>query len=220
MRKSKILKYFSPASFLVILLLVSSATLSAQSREIWVSGGAADFGFPYFHTNRNLGSSNPSGARDDAQIDNGWRIAFRLAFNTKGSFGHEIQSVVSRPKFIDNTGDILGKPGSDRMKTHQFGYNLLYYFASRESRVRPLATIGVQFNNFVLPDSASANQDSDMKWGFNYGFGVKWRVTPLLGLRGDVRAYETGKPDWGGTLVNQSGLLHQIEASAGVGFYF
>jgi opacity protein-like surface antigen len=204
----------------LILIMVSSATLRAQSREVWVSGGKTAFSFPYFHTNRDLGSINVAGNRDDMQLDNGWRLGFRLAFNSSPPFGHEFQYSYDRPNFIDHTGDVLGNPGSARMEIHQFGYNFLYYFAPRESPLRPLATIGVHLNDFVLPGPAIIGHDSDTKFGFNYGFGLKWRLTPLVGLRGDLRAYETGKPNWGGQLVNQGGLLHQIEVSGGLGIYF
>jgi len=39
---------------------------------------------------------------------------------------------------------------------------------------------------------------TDIQLGDGWRIGVKWRITPLLGLRGDLRGYETGKPDWGG----------------------
>jgi opacity protein-like surface antigen len=202
------------------LVLICSSTLSAQSREVWVSSGTTNFGFPYFHANRELGSASKAGGPGNTQIDNGWRIGFRIAFNSSGPFGHEFQYSYSRPKFIDNKGNVLGTVGSDKMEIHQAGYNFLYYFSPRESAVRPLATVGVHVNDFVLPGSASTSQDSDTKWGFNYGVGLKWRITPLLAVRGDLRAYESGKPNWGGTFFNQGGLQHQIEASAGLGIYF
>ena len=204
----------------ITLALLAPSTLSAQSREVWVSSGITDFGFPYFHSNRELGSSAPSGNRSDTQIGAGWRMGVRLALNTSGPFAHELQYNYTKPNFIDKTGNILGNVGTDRMEIHQAGYNLLYYFSPRESGLRPLATVGIHFNDFVLPGSASGNHDSDTKWGFNYGVGLKWKVSPLAAVRADLRAYESGKPDWGGTIVNQSGLLHQIEASAGVGFTF
>jgi opacity protein-like surface antigen len=205
---------------LIILIIVSSSTVWAQSREVWISGGKTNFGFPYFHSNRDLGSTDASGSRDAVQMDNGWRIGVRLAFNSAAPFGHEFQYSYNRPNFIDTTGNILGSAGSSRMEIHQAGYNFLYYFKPSEAAIRPLVTLGVHFNDFVLPGSASATQTSDSKFGFNYGLGLKWRITPLLGLRGDLRGYETRKPNWDGLLVNQSGLLHQIEASAGLGIYF
>ena len=204
----------------IILIILSPLALRAQSREVWVSGGITGFGFPYFHSNRDLGSTDPSGNRNDTQIGTGWRLGFRLALNTSSPFAHEFQYNYVRPNFIDNTGNILGSVSSDRMEIHQVGYNILYYFSPRESGLRPLATVGVHFNDFVLPGGYSGTQDTDTKWGFNYGVGLKWRISPLMAVRSDLRAYESGRPNWGGTLVNQGGLLHQIEASAGVGIYF
>ena len=206
--------------WLITLNLLAPSTLRAQSREAWVSSGITGFGFPYSHTNRDLGSTDPSGNRNDVQIDSGWRIGFRFAFNTSGSFGHEFEYNHTRPKLIDNTGNILGVVGRDDMQIHQAGYNFLYYFSPRESNIRPMATIGVHVNGFVMPASSSIH-DNDTEWGFNYGLGMKWRLTPLLAVRWDVRAYESGKPNWGGSLFNGGGgLQHQIEASAGVGIYF
>jgi len=147
--------------------MVSSSALCAQSRDLWISGGASNFRFPYTHTNRNLGSTDVSGNRDDIQLGNGWRIGFRLALNSSSSFGHEFQYSYSRPDFIDKTGNALGNPGSGRMEIHQAGYNFLYYFSSREAAVRPLATVGVHFNDLVLPGSATIGHDSDSKFGFN-----------------------------------------------------
>jgi opacity protein-like surface antigen len=202
------------------LCFLCSLPAYAQSHEVWVSGGKSLFGFPYFHTNRALGSTDPSGARNDLQIDNGWRVGFRLGFNTSGLFGHEFQYAYNRPIFVDNSGAVLGAVGRDRMEIHQAGYNFLYYFASPETAFRPLVTVGVHLNDFVLPGAASAPQASSAKFGLNYGVGFKMRLSPLFGIRGDVRGYETGKPNWGGFLVNQSGLLHQAEVSGGLGIYF
>jgi hypothetical protein len=71
-------------STLILLILVSSATLSAQSREVWVSGGVSNFRFPYPHTNRDLGSTDIAANRTDIQLGDGWRIGFRLALNSAG----------------------------------------------------------------------------------------------------------------------------------------
>jgi hypothetical protein len=80
-------------------------------------------------------------------------------------------------------------------------------------------TGGVHISDSVLPGSAALTRTS-LKPGFNVGAGVKIRISTLFALRFDVRQYEMGKPNWGGVLVNQGGLLHQTEASAGFGIYF
>jgi len=206
--------------FLVLLLLFLPGTASAQSRELWISMGESSFGFPYFHSNRDLGTSDPAGQRSDVQIGNGFRLGFRVAYNSPESFGHEFQYAYNRSNFIDNTGAILGHQGSSEMVIHQAGYNFMYYFTSSERDVRPFATAGIHFSNFGLPKDVSTPHYSSYKLGFNYGLGLKYRITNLFGLRADVRAYETHKPKWGGLLTSPGGLQHQAEASAGLGFYF
>jgi len=209
--------------FLIILTTASSGVLRAQSREIWISGGESNLRFPYPSSNRDLGSTDPSGQPNDVRLDNGWRFGLRLALSTPGPVSHEFQYAYIHPTLIDNTGTILSA-SSDRMSIGQVGYNILYNFAQRkkgrESTIRPFVTAGVHVNNFRLPSSASTGPSGNARVGFNYGVGLKLRITPMFGLRGDLRGYETGKPNWGGLLVNQSGLLHQMEASAGVGIYF
>lgn len=176
----------------LIILLFSSAGLHAQSRDVWLSGGYL----------------NSAG---DSRIGNSWIVAFRLAFNSAGPFGHEFQYTYSQPGFV---------PANAGMEIHQAGYNFLYYFAPRESAIRPTATVGVHFNDFVLPGSVIAPRDSSVKFGFNAGAGLKIRLSPLLGFRVDLRQYETPKPDWGGPFTSPGGLIHQTEASAGLGIYF
>jgi hypothetical protein len=159
---------------------------------MWVSGG--------YTSNRN-----------DSFIGSGYNIGFRVAFNTSTPFGHEFQYVYSAPSF---------SLSSDRMDVHQFGYNFMYYFKSRESSVRPLITGGVHLNDFVLPGSVEAPTDKSVKVGFNYGVGLKVRFSQLFGFRADLREYEMGKPEWGGLFRSPGGLLHQTEASAALGLYF
>jgi len=124
---------------------------------------------------------------------------------------------------MDSTGNIISD-SSARMSISQFGYNVLYNLkprkTSRQATIRPFVTVGIHVNNFRLPLAAATGPSGSARFGFNYGAGLKVRLSPLFGLRGDLRGYETGKPDWGGLLVNQGGLIHQMEASAGVGIYF
>src|ERR1051326_1866207 len=163
-KKHKIHKPFCVScAFLwpITLALLAPPTLRAQSREVWVSSGITDFGFPYVHSNRELGSTAPSGNRSDTQIGAGWRLGVRLALNTSGPFAPELQYNYPKPNFIDKTGNILGNVGTDRMEIHQAGYNLLYYFSPRESELRPLATVVIHLNYLVFPPVAKGrNSDS------------------------------------------------------------
>ena len=204
---------------LPVLLMVFGNCLWAQSRELWVSGGVSILS----HTEKNeqLGSPSPDGDPGDVRIGNGYRFGFRFGFNSNQHIGHEIQYAYNRTGLTDNDGSILGDVGSAGTAIHQAGYNFLYYFtgANKESKMRPFVTAGVHFSDFVLP-GAAAVQGSTVKAGFNYGAGLKLRVSTLFSVRFELREYETGKPDWKDLLFHQGGLLHQTEASAGFGFIF
>lgn len=201
---------------LPVLFVVASSALWAQSGELWFSGGASIL------ANRNIGSSFSDGKTSDVQLGNGFRIGFRFDLNSVGHIGHEIQYAYNRTNFVDNTGTILPDVGSAGTAIHQGGYNLLYYLrATKEnSKVRPFATAGFQFSDFVLPASAGPQQGSSVRPGGNLGAGVKVRISPLFAFRLDLREYVTGKPNWNGLLVNQTGPLYQTEISAGFGVYF
>jgi opacity protein-like surface antigen len=202
-------------TFLPLLLLGLSGELWAQSGELWMSGGASIL------SKRDIGAASPDGTPDDVQLDHGFRIGCRYGYNSAGHIGHEIQYAYNRSAFNDNTGTILPDVGSAGMAIHQGGYNLLYYLdATNEgSKARPFATVGVHFSDFVLPSSA-VSQGGSLKFGVNYGGGIKFQISPLFGVRIDIRGYDTGKPNWNGLLVKQSGILHQTEASVGFGIYF
>lgn len=200
--------------YLPVLFVAFSGALWAQSGELWFSAGESIL------SNRDLGTPFANGKPTDVQLDNGFRFGFRFAFNTAGHMGHEIQYAYNRTHFIDNTGAFLGAATSQGMAIHQGGYNFLLYATPEGSRIRPFATGGVHFSNFVPPGSSAASGGGNTKFGFNYGGGVKVKLTSLFGLRFDVRQYQTGKPDFGGLLQNRSGLLRQTEVSAGFGVLF
>src|SRR5579864_6962198 len=203
--------------YLPVLFVIFSGALWAQSGELWFDAGESIL------SNRNLGSpfSTISGGRpDDVQLDNGFRFGFRFGFNTGGHVGHEIQYAYSRTHFIDNTGAIFGAVSSPGMAIHEGGYNFLYYATPEGSRIRPFATGGLHFANFVPPGSSASYGGGSTKFGFNYGGGVKVKVGSKFGVRFDVREYQMGKPDFGGILQNRSGLLRQTEVSAGFGLLF
>jgi hypothetical protein len=202
-------------TFLPLLLLGFSGALWAQSGELWLSGGASIL------ANKDIGSPFSDSQPDDVRLGDGFRAGIRFAFNSSGHFGHEIQYAYNRTTITDVTGVVLGEPGSAGMAIHQGGYNLLCYFpANREERkVRPFVTVGAHLNDAVLPGSATLTRTS-IKPGFNAGAGVKVRISTLFAMRFDVRQYVTGKPNWGGVLLNQQGFLYQTEVSAGFGIYF
>jgi len=179
--------------------------------EVWFDAGESIL------SNNALGTTNAfSGSPNDFQLDNGFRFGFRGDFNTQGFFGHEVQYAYSRSALQQNQPTPATKSG---MAIHEGGYNFLGYGTKEGSRIRPFGTAGVQFENFVPPGSSAASGGGNTKYGFNYGGGVKMRLTDKFALRFDLRQYVSGKP-FGSSFLQQSGLLRQTEASAGFGFYF
>jgi hypothetical protein len=162
---------------LPLFLLGFSSALWAQSGEMWLSGGAS------LLSRRDIGSPFPDGAPDDVRLDHGFRVGFRFGYNSAGHIGHEIQYAYNRSVFKDNTGTILPDTGSAGTGIHQGGYNFLYYLiATNEgAKARPFATVGVHFSDFVLPGSA-VSQSSSVKFGVNYGVGIKFKISSLFGV--------------------------------------
>jgi opacity protein-like surface antigen len=182
----------------IFLLFAGFSTATyAQSFEAAISGGVSQV------------SDSAGDLGSGFTLDSGFRMAFRITINTGERLGYEFGYAYNRTHL-----GTLGLAGGQGMAIHQgFGGVLLY--ATREgSRVRPFATGGVHFNNFVPPGATAQYGQGVNKFGINYGAGVKVRVTGPWQVRFDVRQYNTGKPfDLGG-----SGRFLQNEISLGVGY--
>ena len=188
----------------VIAFAVALPAVSrGQTAEFWFGGGES------FLSDHNIGSTTPAGSPSDVKLDDGYRINFRLALNTWRRMGHEFGYAYNRSHLyifgVDNGG----------MAIHQGFYNFLLYALPEGSRIRPFATGGIHFSNFVPPGSSAQYGGGNTKFGFNYGFGVKARVTHSIGVRVDYRQYNTGKPF---DLPLASGRLLQNEISVSVGW--
>src|SRR5579863_6170757 len=203
-------------TFLAVLFVAGAGSLWAQSGELWFSAGESLLSSA-------LGTDQPctttalcqalGASANDIQFTNGFRFGFRFAFNTRSHLGHEIQYAYSRTnlKYNDQGGAEQG------MAIHEGGYNALIYATPEGSRIRPFGTGGVHFSNYVPPGSSAASGGGATKFGFNYGGGVKVKVTSMWAVRFDLRQYTTPKPF---DLPLQSGWIHQNEISAGVGIMF
>jgi len=214
----------------MLLFLAGAGSAWGQLFEVWFNGGES------LMSNKGLGTTNvdangnalPGATQNDVQLGDGFRFSFRMTLNNESHFGHEVQYAYSRTSLTVPaqpgtpatlfTAAIPGTPASSQgMAIHQGGYNFLLYATNEGTRIRPFATAGVGFANYVPPGSSAASGGGSNKFGFNYGGGVKVRVTHLFGLRLDVRQYTTPKPF---NLALASGWLRQTEISAGFGVIF
>ena len=188
------------------VLCAGAALAPAQVAEISASGGVSRFGAA------NLGTIvDQVGNIDKVTLDNGFRIALRLTLNTYRFMGHEFGYAYSHSNLRIQTS-----PASvSSMPVHQGFYDFLIYATPEGSHIRPFATGGVHFSSFVPPGASVYYGNQVTKFGLNYGGGLKVKVADAIGLRFDVREYNTGKPF---KLTGTSGRLNQLEVSVGVAF--
>jgi opacity protein-like surface antigen len=179
-----------------------AAASFAQSFEASVSGGVSQV------SNGEIGSLDGTGG-SQIELDSGFRMAFRLTLNPGRFYGYELGYAYNRTH--------LAIPGSQSqgMAIHQGFGGALLYATPEGSRVRPFAAGGIHFSNFVPPGASAQYGQGENKFGFNYGGGIKVRVTGPWQVRFDVRQYNTGKP-FG--LPGASGRFLQNEISVGVGY--
>ncbi len=204
------MKYFIVA----LLAAASAATAFGQVGEVSLSGGTS-------RMNQNsLGSSSDGlGGTMDAEVNTNFRLGLRLTLNSFRFFGHEFGYAYNRGS-LKLTTTQLGQTSTVvyGMPIHQGMYNFLAYATSEGSKIRPFATGGVHFSTFYPPGASVFQGNGITKFGYNYGAGLKVRVTETWMTRFDFRDYVTGKPDFG--FANLSGRLHQYEITAGFGMAF
>ena len=145
----------------------------------------------------------------EIKVDGGVRFDIRLTLNTYRFFGHEIGYGYSSSTYK--------VPAEVSVPVHQGLYNFLVYATPEGSKVRPFATGGVGFSSFFPPGTSAYYGNQITKFGFNYGAGIKFKVTEIIGIRFDVRQYNTGHPF---EFPNQSGRLLQTAITGGASFNF
>jgi hypothetical protein len=189
----------------VFLLCACAAVSSAQVGEV-----SLNFGWALMKDNVLGIVADLSGTQ--YRIDDGFNVAGRFTLNTRKFVGHEFGYSYSRTKLA-----ATGFSGNQELSTHQGFYDFLLYAVPEGSRIRPFAAGGAQFTTFVPPGASAAYGQGTTKYGGNFGGGIKVKINSMFLLRVDARDYVTGKPF---KLVNQSGTLHQIEVTAGLGLMF
>jgi opacity protein-like surface antigen len=199
----------------VLLLAGSAIGAFAQVGEISVSAGASHF------RNNSLGSFvDANGNVINVTAESDFRIGFRFTINSWRYMGHEIGYAYNHGSLKETAVQTSGGGSASvsyGMPVHQGMYNFLVYATPEGKPIRPFVTGGVHFSTFYPPGSCVFCGNGTTKFGFNYGAGLKFRITSTFLGRFDVRDYATGKPDFG---TNPQGWLHQLEVSAGFGFAF
>ncbi len=126
-------------------------------------------------------------------------------------------------------------------RLRQFHFNPVFHFKPRESRIRPFVTTGFGMDYFGVTEGARRQvgngvntpfgQVTDLESGFelafNYGAGVKAKLTDRIGLRFDVRGFSTASPSFGikgqapaGAIAyTRTAPMNSVQTTGGVTFY-
>ena len=188
-----------------VFALACSGMAWGQAGELWLNIGESIL------SNSAIGSTSAFTNLSNIKLDDGYRFGFRFGFNAGDHLGYEVQYAFNHAQ-LDQNGT------KTAMHFHQGGVNVLYYLTGDKTGIRPFATAGVQFDDFVPPGGA-INYGSQNKFGANFGAGIKVHVKGMWAVRFDVREYVTGKPDFN-VFTGTSGALWQTEVSGGVGIGF
>jgi len=151
-----------------------------------------------------------AGASEALKAGSGFRLGGRFNFNSGRFYGHEIGVGYNRSSLA------IG-PDKSGMGMIQVAYAFLLHALPEGSAVRPFVCGGGGFSSFY-PPGTSVSTGGFTKFGYNYGAGVKFKVSEKYGMRLDLRDYVTGKPF--GDFADVRGRLHAIEVSAGFGIVF
>lgn len=185
----------------VIVFFGTAAMGSAQVAEVAVTGGWGVF------TDSTIGTIGfPTGSELD--LDNGLRIGGRLSMN-RWFLGHEISYAWQRTHLHQEGQEAAS------MSIQNYYYNFVVHATPEGTAIRPFVTGGVGVSTFFPPGVSSLSGGGDNKFGFNYGGGVKFRLTDKFGLRMDVRDHVTGRPFEKFGVNTLDGKFHNVEYSVG-----
>jgi opacity protein-like surface antigen len=189
------------------LLLLLTIPAWSQALEMAVGGGVSRL------SNAGLGKIDPNSTQqDDYSLKGGFRIVMRMTFNSGQFTGHETGYAYNRTQLVQHGEGTTSQTG---MALPQGFYTYLLYPTREGSRIRPFATGGVHFANFVPPGSSATSGGGSTKFGVNYGGGLKIRVSERFQLRFDARQYRTPKPF---NLINPGGWIRMNELSTSLAF--
>jgi opacity protein-like surface antigen len=200
-------------------LLGMAGSAGAEGIDFWFVAGQTLVSNPGLGSNLCPSGASTSlcasfgGTPNDIALTDGFHFGFRGGFNSGDHVGYEVGYMYNRThlKFNDEGG------AQEGMAYHQVMFNGLYYLTGPDAKFRPFGTAGVGFTNYAPPGTSAAYGGGSTKLGFNYGGGVKYKLTSRYGLRVDVRQATTPKPLG---LPVASGWLRETEISAGFGILF
>lgn len=232
------LKHSALAMTLALIAgLSASAQTNASTKKPSTSGGDK-YEINLFGGGNFVNRQNSTPHQD---ITNGGVGGFRITQN----FWNYI-SLEQTGMLHGNANAVYRIPGTQNeysfgARLRQFHFNPVFHFKPRESRIRPFVTTGFGMDYFGVTEDARrqvgngvntpfgqlTNLESGFKLAFNYGAGVKAKLTDRIGLRFDVRGFSTASPSFGikgqapaGAIAyTRTAPMNSVQTTGGVTFY-
>ena len=171
-----------------------------------------------------------------------WVYGGRFNLLSRGHWGGEISYSYQTNTLTLSRENFTGIPVKLDGGVHHFFYNMIFNLVPYEkSKVVPFVTGGVGLAAYALSDEARADAANPAVYGignlrpyekrfaYNYGLGVKAKLTSRFGVRADFRHIFSDVPSFGlpkessnpaQTVLPIQGKLQMYEASAGIYFHF
>jgi opacity protein-like surface antigen/outer membrane protein OmpA-like peptidoglycan-associated protein len=203
------------AAVLVSLLALTQG-LMAQKVEVGPYGGGSFFSNGQFKTS----TPNPNTELKYNFVDGGV-FGIRLRENLSEHFGLEQSFTFLGNNNAQFPGALLGT----RIKQFYFNGNLIGY--DNESKIRPYFSGGIGVGLFRPTEEAKANGgdlgisvEASDKFQFNYGAGLKFRLSDHFGLDFSVRDFVGTSPTYGFPGASDERWLHNLQLQGGFMLYF
>ncbi len=226
-----------------LLCMSSSMVVTAQTTSSTAKKPASTSGGDLFEVNLFGGAhffkrQNSAPSQD---LVNGGLVGFRLVQNIWNYVSLEQTAMVHGTANLE-----YRVPGSNQdyalgARMRQFHFNPVLHLKPRESRVRPFLTMGFGLDWFGVTDDARrqvgngvntpfrqlVNLESMFRPSFNYGGGIKAKLTDRIGLRFDMRGFTTAASDFGVPAVGPAGAVlytrttpfNSLQTTGGLTFY-
>ena len=219
------------------LVLAGSLLAQSASQMKWPDIGLFG-GYQGWDLWRSKFSSRPG-----AELVSGGVAGVRAGYDIGKHFGVEgayTYGVNNLRAFPDRSGPVRPLDVGYGARNHHLSLNPMWHFAGPESKLRPYVTAGLGALSFRptgdagresrLPANAGLGAPAlkdDLMPAFNWGGGVKYKLTELLQLRFDARNIITRQPHMGlapnnavpgGVFAAPGGTGSGLQATAGLGF--
>ena len=190
----------------------------------WEVGGGAGYGD--YHN----GSIISTGGTASAGVKNRFAASGYVSEDMYQHFSGEVRYVYHDGDTFLSSGGVLG---TVQAQSHTFTYNMFVHAFPRKSRVRPFFGGGVGGKYYEstgpapvpqpFPKIAGMTTRSQWKPAFDFGGGVRVRVTDHFTVRGDLYDYITTFPNNLFVPVANAttrGIFHQVTPLFGLGVNF